>query len=134
MSKYLFLYGTLRPDMADSEIAAIVGRLRSIGRGYVHGKLYDLGDYPGAIVDPSSSSLVRGLLVQLPPEKEVLEVLDRYEEFDPANPGQSLFIRTKTKVRLTDGRNVQGWIYVYNRNPGEAPVIRGGHYSKSKVA
>ena len=133
-TKYLFLYGTLRPDAADREIAEIVSQLRRVGRGYVLGKLYDLGDYPGAIVDASSNSLVRGLLVEMPSDKAVLDALDRYEEFDPSKPHESLFVRTKTTVRLTDGRNLEGWIYVYNRSPGNAPLIRGGHYSKSRVA
>lgn len=133
MTKYLFLYGTLKPDAADSEIADVVRQLRKVGRGYVSGRLYDLGDYPGAIVDASSNSQVRGLLVELPDET-MLEALDRYEEFDPSNPRQSLFVRTKTKVQLADGRNVQGWIYVYNRQPGNAPLIRSGHYAKSRVA
>jgi gamma-glutamylcyclotransferase (GGCT)/AIG2-like uncharacterized protein YtfP len=134
VTEYLFLYGTLKPDAADREIAPIVRRLRNIGRGRVRGKLYDLGGYPGAVVDASANSFVRGLLVELPPDKATLEALDRYEEFDPLDPGNSLFVRTKTKVRLTDGRNLQGWIYVYNRDPGNAPLVRGGEYSKSKVA
>jgi gamma-glutamylcyclotransferase (GGCT)/AIG2-like uncharacterized protein YtfP len=134
MTKYLFLYGTLKPDSADSEIASIVSQLRSVGRGFVPGRLYDLGDFPGAVVDSSSTSLVRGLLVELPSNRAVLEALDRYEEFDPSNPRGSLFVRTKTRIRLTDGRKVEGWIYVYNKKPGNAPLIPGGHYSKSKVA
>jgi gamma-glutamylcyclotransferase (GGCT)/AIG2-like uncharacterized protein YtfP len=134
VTEYLFLYGTLKPDTADREISPIVQRLRNIGRGRVRGKLYDLGGYPGAVVDASSNSFVRGLLVELPADRATLEALDRYEEFDPSNPGDSLFIRTKTTVRLTNGRSVRGWMYVYNRDPGNAPVIRGGEYPKSKVA
>ena len=133
-TEYLFLYGTLKPDGADREIADIVSQLRSVGRGYVAGKLYDLGDYPGVVIDHSSTSSVKGLLVEMPSDEAVLSALDKYEEFDPSNPRDSLFVRTKTRVRLTDGRSVKGWIYVYNRNPGSAPLIRGGHYSKSKVA
>ena len=134
MTKYLFLYGTLKPDAADCEIADIVSHLRSVGKGYVPGRLYDLGEYPGAVVDPSANTFVGGLLVEAPTDKALFEALDRYEEFDPSNLRASLFIRKKTKVRLADGRSVEGWIYVYNRDPGKAPLIRGGNYRNSKVA
>ena len=133
-TEYLFLYGTLKPDAADREIADVVKELRSVGRGRVPGKLYDLGDYPGAIVDASANTFVKGLLLELPNSKASLDALDRYEEFDSSNPRTSLFVRTRTRVRLTNGRNVQAWMYVYNRDPGNAPLIRGGEYSKSKVA
>ena len=134
MPEYLFLYGTLKPDEADREVTDIVKRLRTLGRGRVPGKLFDLGEYPGAIVDVSSNTFVNGLVVELPLDRAALDALDRYEEFDPSNPQNSLFIRTRTTVQLVSGKSVQGWIYVYNRDPGDAPIVRGGEYSKSRVA
>lgn len=134
MSEHLFLYGTLIPDRAPSEVAGLVRRFRHLGRGHVRGRLYDFGDYPGAVLDPSSETLVHGHLVELPPEQRIWDVLDRYEEFDPSNPTTSLFIRKKVKIMLADGRTREGWVYVYNRDPGDAPIVRSGKYPKSKVA
>ena len=134
MNEHLFLYGTLIPDRAPSEVSGIVKRFRHLGRGYIRGRLYDFGDYPGAVLDPSSETLVHGQLVELPPGQSVLDVLDRYEEFDSSNPTASLFIRKKAKIMLADGRSHEGWVYVYNRDPGDAPIVRGGRYPKSKVA
>ena len=122
------------PNEADREIAPIVKRLRRIGAAYVRGRLYDLGGYPGAIIDQSSNTSIHGELVELPADKTTLDALDAYEEFDSSNPEKSLFVRKKTKIKLANGRTVEGWIYVYNRDPGDAPIIRGGNYSKSKVA
>ena len=133
MSEHLFIYGTLLPDEAPREIAAIVKRFRRLGSAQVRGRLYDFGDYPGVVLDDSCRTLVRGELVALPDEK-MLELLDRYEEFDPENPKKSLFIRKKAKVGLANGSTREGWIYVYNKRPGNAPLIRGGDYVRSKVA
>jgi gamma-glutamylcyclotransferase (GGCT)/AIG2-like uncharacterized protein YtfP len=101
---------------------------------YVPGRLYDFGDYPGAILDPSSETSICGELVALPPDQTLIDELDKYEEFDPSNPEASLFIRKRTKVMLANGESLEAWIYVYNRDPGDAPIVRGGDYSKSKVA
>ena len=134
MTDYLFIYGTLMPSEADKEIAHIVKQLRRIGAAYVRGRLYNLGEYPAAVIDHSSNTSIRGELVELPADKAILDALDKYEEFDPSRPEKSLFVRKKAKVKLANGRNVEGWMYVYNRDPGNAPIIRGGNYSKSKVA
>jgi len=134
MSEHLFLYGTLLPSEAPKEIASIVKRLRRLGSAYVRGRLYDFGDYPGAILDDSCRTMVHGELVTLPSDERIMEVLDRYEEFDPLNPKKSLFVRKKAKVRLANGGSREGWIYVYNRHPGKARLVRGGDYLRSKVA
>ena len=133
-TEYLFLYGTLLADRAPDEVVWALKALRRLGPAYVPGRLYELGEYPGAVVDYSANTSIHGELLELPSDKAILDALDRYEEFDPSRPQKSLFIRKKAKIKLANGRNVEGWMYVYNRNPGNAPIIRGGNYSKSKVA
>ena len=118
---------------ADEELALVVSCLHRIGTASVRGRLYDFGDYPGAVVDPSSHTSVHGELVELPDDESIL-ALDGYEEFDPANPQRSLFIRTEVRIHLTHGRDVDAWMYVYNKDPGDAPLITGGIYSRSQVA
>jgi len=134
MSEYLFLYGTLLPDDVAGEVTHIVRLFNQMGSAYVRGRLYDFGDYPGAILDPSSEMSIRGELVALPPNQTLIDELDKYEEFDSLNPDASLFIRKRTKVMLANGESLEAWIYVYNKDPGDAPIVRGGDYSKSKVA
>jgi gamma-glutamylcyclotransferase (GGCT)/AIG2-like uncharacterized protein YtfP len=134
MSQHLFLYGTLLPSEAPKEIAFVVKRFRRLGSAHVRGRLYDFGEFPGAVLDPSSRTMIHGELVILPSDERVLETLDRYEEFDPSDPKRSLFVRTKTKVRMANGSSREGWIYVYNRNPGKVKLLRGGDYLRSKIA
>jgi len=134
MSQHLFIYGTLLPGEAPEEIASIVKRLRRLGSARVRGRLYDFGEFPGAVLDPSSRTMVYGELVALPSDEGILEALDRYEEFDSSDPKRSLFIRKKAKVWMANGSSREGWIYVYNRHPGRAKLVRGGDYLRSKVA
>jgi gamma-glutamylcyclotransferase (GGCT)/AIG2-like uncharacterized protein YtfP len=134
MSEHLFVYGTLLSGEAPKGIASIVKRCRRLGLAYVRGRLYDLGEYPGAILDPSSPNMVQGELIALPPEGGILDALDRYEEFNPLDPKRSLFIRKKAKIWMANGSSREGWIYVYNKHPGKARLVRGRDYVRSKVA
>ena len=128
MSDYLFTYGTLHPGHAPEEIAPAVAKLRPVGKGFVHGVLYDLGDYPGAVLDPSSKQRISGTVFRLSEDADVLRQLDEYEGFDPGAPHKSLFIRTLHPVSLSTGRTLQCWIYVYNQKPEPAQILSSGSY------
>lgn len=134
ITDYLFLYGTLLADGVPDEVVGALKTLRRIGLAYVFGKLYDLGEYPGAILAPSSKTLIHGEIFELPATPAILKALDDYEEFDPTNKEDSLFIRTKVRARLIDGDQVDCWMYVYNDDPGTAPILADGVYSTTKVA
>ncbi|HKP70733.1 MAG TPA: gamma-glutamylcyclotransferase family protein [Pyrinomonadaceae bacterium] len=130
MSDYIFIYGTLAPDIAPTEIAPAVSKLKFIGRGYVYGKLYDLGEYPGAKLSRRVRSKVRGRVYRLPTNKQVIKSLDAYEEFRPDNPEKSLYLRKRAPVTLDNGKTLETWIYEYNGDVSFSPVVRGGDYSK----
>lgn len=128
-SEYLFTYGTLHPEHAPEEIADLVGGFVEVGKGSVPGTLYDLGSYPGAVLDETSFRRIWGTVFRLPKTEGVLERLDAYEEFDPESPNTSLFIRRGTcPVQLTDGRLLACWIYEYARSHEGAPIIESGRY------
>ena len=103
MKRYLFSYGTLLPNRAPAEIAPVVRRLRRVGRGRVHGRLYDLGEYPGAVLS-KSGPVIAGEIFELPDDPDVLEKLDQYEGFDPAREQGSLFVRKKRLVNIDNGK------------------------------
>jgi gamma-glutamylcyclotransferase (GGCT)/AIG2-like uncharacterized protein YtfP len=132
MSDCLFTYGTLQPDDAPDEIASTLAQLRPVGKGFVHGVLYDLGDYPGAVLDPYSKRRISGTVFRLSRDANVLRKLDDYEEFDPSAPDKSLFIRKMQPVTLAAGRILQCWVYEYNREPGTAPIVTSGRYRKKR--
>lgn len=131
MAQYLFSYGTLQAELAPAEIAPVVQQLRPIGRASIPGILYDLGDYPGAVVGGTNLE-VWGQVFELPEDPEVLCQLDEYEEFNPAEIERSQFVRIQSKATLDDGRVIKAWVYVYNRDPGSAPRIVNGSFAGRK--
>jgi gamma-glutamylcyclotransferase (GGCT)/AIG2-like uncharacterized protein YtfP len=134
MSQYLFLYGTLKPNEAASEVAETVKTLRHVGSATVPGRLYDFGDYPGAVIDQAAESSIKGELFELPNDDSTLKVLDDYEEFSRTDRKNSLFVRIRTVATVQGGRRLNAWVYVYNRNPGNARQIASGDYSESRAA
>jgi len=128
MCEYLFVYGTLLPGLAPDGITPAVEQLRSVGEGTVSGLLYDLGDFPGAVLDSSSERKIAGHVFKLPENVEVLNQLDQYEEFDPGAPDQSLFIRESHTVTLTTGETISCWIYIYNGKADPARILKDGRY------
>jgi gamma-glutamylcyclotransferase (GGCT)/AIG2-like uncharacterized protein YtfP len=130
MSDYLFAYGTLQPDHVPEEIASAVGNLKPVGKGSVRGVLYDLGEYPGAVIDPSSRKRIYGTVLRLSSDENLLREIDEYEGFNPHAPGESLFVRKLCPVRLTTGRIIPCWVYAYNRNIERAQVLTSGQYGK----
>lgn len=122
---YLFAYGTLAPGRAPAEIAWAVDQLRPVSKGFVHGRLYDLGEYPGAILDASAQQKIHGTVYRLPQHCDLLPALDQYEEFDPIAPEQSLFLRVLANVELFSGQSLPCWIYVYNRHQESARIVAG---------
>ncbi len=128
MKEYLFAYGTLAEESAPPGIAGIIKRLRYISEGSVLGRLYDLGEYPGAVLDKNSSNKIFGRIYELPNGLELLNRLDAYEEFDPKHPAKSLFVRRRASITRADKKKVQGWVYEYNRDVGSRPLIKSGRY------
>lgn len=113
MSLLLFLYGTLHPDRAPAEIAAAARRLVPHARGTIRARLYNLGEYPGAILDATAPEVSGEVF--LVPDDATLDQLDAYEDYRPADPANSLFLREKTVVTFDDGTSQLCWVYTYNR-------------------
>ena len=120
----LFVYGTLRKGFRLHKYLA--DKSRFIGTGMMQGILYDLGDYPGVM--PSGEGEVLGEVYELEDSLIQLEELDDIEGFYPDQNETSMFIRSLTDVKLTDGNIVQAWVYVLPSKPANARQIPGGNY------
>jgi gamma-glutamylcyclotransferase (GGCT)/AIG2-like uncharacterized protein YtfP len=133
MKDYLFAYGTLAEDTATPEIAATIKRLKLVGEGFVVGRLYDMGEYPGAVLGNTGDEKVFGKIFELDDNAAVLDRLDRYEGFDPQWPTTSLFVRKRSAINRANRPPLTGWVYEYNGNVKRAPVIKTGRHSKVSV-
>jgi gamma-glutamylcyclotransferase (GGCT)/AIG2-like uncharacterized protein YtfP len=127
MPRTLFIYGTLHPDLAPPGIWSVVRTLRAVEPATVAGALFDLGAYPGLLLDDGPRT-VQGTLFELPDDPSVLRQLDRYEGFDPQSPEGSLFLRVKCRVTLASGGPVDAWVYVYNGSVTGQRRIESGRW------
>jgi gamma-glutamylcyclotransferase (GGCT)/AIG2-like uncharacterized protein YtfP len=130
MSDYLFAYGTLQPGLAPSKIARVAAKLRPVGEGFVHGALYDLGGYPGAVADPNANGRILGTVMELPEGDGLLARLDAYEGFNPQSPATSEYIRERQAVELKSGGKVECWFYRYNRKPRDTDQVESGAWGR----
>jgi gamma-glutamylcyclotransferase (GGCT)/AIG2-like uncharacterized protein YtfP len=141
-SPLFFTYGTL---LLTTGVAAVDEAMRkagvSLGRAYVHGHLYDLGDYPGAVAarpgagpddaGPTGEDepKVWGHLLRLSEPETLFAVLDPYEGFDAGNRAASEFVRDGAAVILAGtGATYEAQIYWYNFPvPARAPIPSGDY-------
>ena len=131
MPEYLFVCGTLRQEMVQNispEIAALMQGLRFVGMGTIRGQLFDLGEYPGAVVGENFETKVIGEIYELPEPRAVLDVLDVYEGFIPGELEASLFARIQASATLLDDRQLDCWLYAYNDWVATGRLIEGGDY------
>ena len=134
MGERLFVYGTLLPGLASPLVArvpgltGIVARFRPVASGWLAGRLYDLGSYPGAVPDPEAPTRIRGEVVALPDEAGLIELLDAYEGYRPGALDND-FARERRLVTLEAGPGaIECWVYAYLREPGRAPLVPEGDY------
>ncbi len=100
-----------------------------MGKGRIQGRLYDLGEFPGAVTSSSVRKRIEGELYELPHPETQLKELDRIEEFDSQRPENSLFVRRLSTVRLANGRRMRAWVYFLPRRPANARLIAQGDYA-----
>jgi gamma-glutamylcyclotransferase (GGCT)/AIG2-like uncharacterized protein YtfP len=100
------VYGTLKKGFANHSLIATEDYLGNTVLSDIC--LYDIGPYPGARKESSSGVLVEVYAVR----PEVLLRLDVLEEYDPTDPGNSLYTR-----ELFPSCFGAVWVYLY-----QAPV------------
>lgn len=114
--------------MRGSRFDLLDGRVEYVGRGRVPGLLYDLGRYPGAIVDASSPRWIVGDVVRLVTPSATLDLLDAYEGCGVHDPRPHAFERVPVRVSLDDGTGVDAWAYPYRGSLESARHVLSGDY------
>lgn len=130
-SNYLFVYGTLLSDVPNRLEHTLRNFSRLLGPAYAYGKLYDFGDYPGAVFNQTTHFKVFGELVLVLNDK-LIEEIDNYEEFGPQWPEPNEYVRIKIPVNFIspDKTNqiIQAYTYHYNHPVLEMDHIVSGDY------
>jgi gamma-glutamylcyclotransferase (GGCT)/AIG2-like uncharacterized protein YtfP len=123
----LFIYGTLLNH--NNEFAVYLkDHSHFFANGKVRGKLYDIGEYPGAILD-NGDEYIYGVILQIDDPEIVFLEIDDYEGYGDEQPEPNEFIRISADVE-TASETVTCYIYVYNLPVDGLEKIEGGRYVK----
>ena len=87
----------------------------------MHGRLYNLGRYPGVTPSLGRSDWVQGEAFRLTEPAALLAKLDAYEG--------PQFRRAPQRVYLASGRRL-AWVYLYRGNPPDGARIISGDWKR----
>jgi|ERR1041385_4441623 gamma-glutamylcyclotransferase (GGCT)/AIG2-like uncharacterized protein YtfP len=123
----LFVYGTLLNH--NNEFAVYLkDHSHFFANGKVKGKLYDIGEYPGAILG-DGDDYIYGVILQIEDPEVVFSEIDDYEGYGDEQPEPNEFIRISADVE-TVSETVNCYVYVYNMPVEGLEKIDGGRYIK----
>lgn len=114
-ARLLFVYGTLRRDSAHEMSRFLAAHARHAGAATWQGRLYRISYYPGAVPSADTADSVHGDVYELADADEALVALDDFEGVGPGYAEPWEYERRLETLKLADGREVRGWVYVFNR-------------------
>ncbi len=125
INRLLFVYGSLLD--AGNEFAAYLSHNATLyNAGKIKGRLYDIDEYPGAIIDANGYP-IQGSILSLNDPEENLKILDDYEGFGNNQEQPNLFIRKLLPVETINGL-ITCWVYLYNLPVEGLEEITAGDY------
>jgi gamma-glutamylcyclotransferase (GGCT)/AIG2-like uncharacterized protein YtfP len=101
---FVFVYGTLMSNYENEVTEQVHPHWRLKSKAFIKGRLYQLGEYPGAIPDPDCEAKVSGELYEILHPAKLLSLLDEYEG--------SEYQRVRVEARISLGRSIPAWCYV----------------------
>jgi gamma-glutamylcyclotransferase (GGCT)/AIG2-like uncharacterized protein YtfP len=123
----IFVYGTLRPGVRNSRFELFGEGAQLVSLARVRGHLYDLGEYPGMLLD-AGNDWVTGEVYQLRDPETTLYELDVYEGATARSDDE--FERSLVVVTLADERDIEVWTYLYRGSLAGARLLPPGDYAE----
>jgi gamma-glutamylcyclotransferase (GGCT)/AIG2-like uncharacterized protein YtfP len=128
----LFVYGTLMPASGHPMALRLASESALLGAATMSGRLYDLGDYPGAVPSADPADRVHGMAVRLRNPATSLRWLDAYEGCGDDDAEPHAYQRVIASALLKSGQAIDAWIYYYRWPLSAARHLRNGCYVMSK--
>ena len=128
-AEYLFVYGTLMSSIEHPMSKYLSSNATFIGRGYISGTLYDLGEYPGLLDAEDKNSQVFGEIFDICGKVALLRRIDEYEGCGKSQPKPHLYERRSVSVKLTSEQDIMAWTYFYLGNTRTQKCIESGDYA-----
>jgi len=125
--EFIFVYGSLRKAAAANRYDLLASGGDYFSEGYMHGKLYAVNHYPGAVESARHEDKVFGELYRIV-DDTVLTRLDDYEECSDDFPLPHEYLRKPLPIHLRGGASVLAWVYIYNRDIANLRRIMSGDY------
>ncbi|NNU34655.1 gamma-glutamylcyclotransferase [Mucilaginibacter sp. S1162] len=121
----LFVYGTLL-DTHNEFGNYLRSNAKFYNSGKFKGRLYDVGEYPGAITGTKNDYNIIGDVYRLT-SHDALKAIDDYEGYGDDQHQPNLFIRKLFPVE-TGGASADCWVYLYNFPVEGLVEIKSGDY------
>ena len=136
MNRNLFVYGTLKLSatmrMGSEQRARLASEGRLQGEATMQGRLFDLGQYPGALDSSNPHDRVLGEVIELEDPAKSLRWLDEYEGIQPGPTSGSEYTREERAVllQLPDNsiRKMTAWVYIYAWDVSRGRLIETGRW------
>ncbi|MES2795241.1 MAG: pyruvate carboxylase [Bacteroidota bacterium] len=128
-SQYLFVYGTLRQEFGSELYKIIAKNSDFIGMAHFQGDMFMVAEFPGIVLSENADSQVVGELYKIISPEKLFAILDDYEEYDPHNEADSLYVRKMIDLNC-DGKPMKSWGYLYNKSLEGLEKIESGDFLK----
>ena len=128
MLNLLFVYGTLMRITDSAFHPLLLDQAEFLGTGSIAGKLYQVQNYPGAVLTESEHKRVFGEVYCLLDPKKLLSKLDAYEECTPEFPDPHEYQRRQLPVAMAAGHSLNAWVYLYNHPTTLLQLITSGDF------
>ena len=129
MNRKLFVYGTLMLEIQSPIANFLRKNANFLGEGRLSGRLFDLGEYPGAVFLPNLEETVKGHIFELYDAAQSFEILDEYEGISPQMEYINEYKRMEVPI-ATDAGKMECWVYLYQLDTGGLQVISSGDYGR----
>ena len=101
---------------------------RFIGNAYIHGKLYEVNEYPGAVTSNNLLERVYGNIFEIKNSEAVFKLLDAYEGIGESDSHNYEYVRIQITAYLEDHTEITTWFYAYNFPTDTLQLIPSGRY------
>jgi len=129
--EYIFVYGTLMKSFAENPFRLLLEKnTKYVGEAFTYGKLFLVDYYPGLIYNnPHENHKVYGEIVSFNRSLDFLAYLDEYEDFNPNNISNSLYIREIKECFLLENNELFNChTYIYNKKVDNLNFLTNGRF------
>jgi gamma-glutamylcyclotransferase (GGCT)/AIG2-like uncharacterized protein YtfP len=129
MNSHLFVYGSLMSTAHHRMGERLRAEAKLVGAATLQGRLYRVSWYPGAAEGSDPEQRVHGELYALDAPAQALAWLDAYEGVAPGSRVPSEYARVERPVRLASGQEITAWVYLYQKDVGQLPLVADGRWT-----